>query len=189
MPGEQQLDARAVRNISGGEIGHQQPAIGVDSDVALGRLDVAVNNAGIPGSFSSVQHTSEIDWDKVMAVNVKSVFLAMKHEISAMRKGEGGSIVNTSSGATRRTQVNMIAYVASKHAVNGLTIANAADIAADNIRVNAIPLGATWTPMMELGMQGHKIPEEGWKKLSAMGRTGEASEQAGAVWLCSPFFS
>lgn len=184
---------------SGGEAAFQRTDVVSDADNAAmvaaaisrwGKLDVAVNNAGMTGSFSSVEQTSESDWDRVMAVNAKSVFLAMKHEIPAMRKAGGGSIVNTSSGSTRRTQVNMIAYVASKHAVNGLTIATAADVGADNIRVNAILPGTTWTPMMERGMQGHDIPEEGWKKLSPMGRMGQASEQAGAVlWLCSPLSS
>ncbi|HAF42273.1 MAG TPA: hypothetical protein DCG90_10995, partial [Sphingobium sp.] len=78
-------------------------------------------------------------------------------------------------------------FIASKHAVNGLTVSAAKDFAHEGIRVNALLPGVTWTPMMAKGMEGNEMPEEEWKKLMPMRRLGHASEQAGAVlWLCSP---
>jgi NAD(P)-dependent dehydrogenase (short-subunit alcohol dehydrogenase family) len=155
-----------------------------------GKLDIGVNNAGTTGGFTNVETMTEDEWDQVMAINAKSVFLAMKYEIPALRQSGGGAIVNTSSASTHRTQPGMASYIASKHAVNGLTLSAAKDFAHDGIRVNALLPGVTWTPMMAKGMEGNNMPEAEWKNLMPMGRLGEAHEQAGAVlWLCSPLSS
>lgn len=151
-----------------------------------GRLDLAFNNAGTTGRFTTVVDCTEDEWDSVMDINAKSIFLAMKYEIPAMRRTGGGAIVNTSSASAHRTQKGMASYVASKHAVIGLSKSAAADFAADNIRVSALLPGVTWTPMMARGVEGTGMPRSEWDKLMPMGRMGEAEEQADAViWLCS----
>lgn len=151
-----------------------------------GRLDIAFNNAGVTGRFTNVVDCTEEEWNSVMDINAKSVWLAMKYEIPAMLRGGGGSIVNTSSAATHQTQKGMATYMASKHAVLGLSKVAAADFAARNIRVSALLPGVTWTPMMERGMAGTGISFEEWTQAMPMGRMGSAEEQAEAVvWLCS----
>ena len=151
-----------------------------------GRLDIAFNNAGTPGSFTKVVDCTEEEWDSVMDINAKSVWLAMKYEIPAMQKAGGGSIVNTSSASAQRTQAGMVSYIASKHAVIGLTKSAALDYAKDNIRVSALLPGMTWTPMMERGFEGIEMTPEQGKEFTPMKRLGKAEEQADTVvWLCS----
>lgn len=155
-----------------------------------GRLDFAFNNAGTPGGFTTVVDCTEEEWDSVMDINAKSVWLAMKYEIPAMQKSGGGAIVNTSSASTQRTQAGMVSYVASKHAVIGLTKAAAVDYAKDNIRVSALLPGITWTPMMERGFAGTGTTPEQRTDWTPLKRLGKAEEQADTViWLCSPHSS
>lgn len=151
-----------------------------------GRLDIAFNNAGTPGGFTNVVDCTEEEWDSVMDLNAKSVWLAMKYEIPAMQKTGGGAIVNTSSASTQRTQGGMVSYVASKHAVIGLTKSAALDYAKDNIRVSALLPGITWTPMMERGFAGTNTTPEQRTDWTPLKRIGKAEEQADTVvWLCS----
>jgi NAD(P)-dependent dehydrogenase (short-subunit alcohol dehydrogenase family) len=121
---------------------------GVEKAVSLyGRLDILFNNAGIIRR-ADILSTSEEEWDKVMAVNVKSVFLMSKYAIPHMIKAGGGSIINTSSGWGLKGGGDAVSYCASKGAVTNMTRAMAIDYGKYNIRVNSICPGDTDTPML-----------------------------------------
>jgi NAD(P)-dependent dehydrogenase (short-subunit alcohol dehydrogenase family) len=111
-----------------------------------GRLDVLDNNVGIP-LRQTVVEVAEEDWDRVMAVNVKSIMLASKYAVPEMVRVGGGSIITTSSIAGLRAH-GTTPYTASKSAVIGLTISMAADHGADNVRVNCIAPGLVYTPLV-----------------------------------------
>jgi NAD(P)-dependent dehydrogenase (short-subunit alcohol dehydrogenase family) len=105
-----------------------------------GRLDVLVNNAGI-ALAANVLETEEADWDRVMAVNLRSVFLGCKHAIAVMRRQGGGTIVNMASNSASVGLRRRVAYVASKGAIAAMTRALALDHAEDGIRVNCVAPG------------------------------------------------
>jgi NAD(P)-dependent dehydrogenase (short-subunit alcohol dehydrogenase family) len=152
----------------------------------FGRLDIAFNNAGHPGRFTNVVDCSEEEWDYAISVNARSVWLCMKYEIPAMLAAGGGAIVNTASAACERAPGHMVSYLASKHAVIGLTKSAAVDFGPRNIRVSALLPGTTLTPMMERGFVGTGITAEQYAAATPIGRLGRADEQADAViWLCS----
>ena len=113
-----------------------------------GKLDILVNNAGI-AIWKGVEDTTEEDWDRVMAVNAKGVFLGTKHAIPAMRRAGGGSIVNISSTAGLRGSRGLAAYTASKGAVRLFTKATAIQYAVENIRCNSVHPGGVDTPMIQ----------------------------------------
>jgi len=151
-----------------------------------GRLDFAHNNAGIEGEIAKTADCSEENWDRVIATNLKGVWLCMKHEIIQMLAQGGGVIVNTSSvyglvGCER----GMPAYSASKHAIVGLTKTAALEYAKSGIRINTVCPGAVKTPFRDrlVGKlsgtcnDGDRYP---------LGRIAEPKEVADAVvWLCS----
>lgn len=114
---------------------------------AFGGLHILFNNAGIIRRQNVLQ-TSEADWERVMAVNVTSIFLMCKYAIPEMMRSGGGSIINTSSGWGLKGGANALAYCASKGAVSNMTRALAIDHGKDGIRVNAICPGDTDTPML-----------------------------------------
>ncbi len=148
----------------------------------FGRLDYAYNNAGIGGEFAKVQDYPTYDWDKVMAINLKGVFLSMKYEIPHILK-QGGAIVNCASLLSTVAYENDSAYVASKFGVLGLTKTAALEYANTGLRINAVSPGFTNTPMVNKG------DEEKLKRIAAkhpIGRLAEPEEIAEAViWLCS----
>src|SRR5260221_1028341 len=114
-----------------------------------GRIDVLDNNVGI-AEMGSVVETTESEWDRVFAVNLKSAFLAMKHVIPVMQKQGGGSIINISSIASiRHVGISYVSYGATKAAMNQMTRTTAVEFAADYVRVNAILPGLMKTPMVE----------------------------------------
>lgn len=153
-----------------------------------GRLDCAVNAAAIEFEMVPLADCADDDFDKMMAVNVRGVFLSMKHELRAMvDAGNGGSIVNIASTNSYRPQHDQPAYTASKHAVLGLTKSAAMDYARHDIRVNAICPGAIDTPMLRNAMaRRNRDVDDVAKRLSLFRRFGEPDEIAdAALWLCS----
>jgi len=154
---------------------------------AFGRLDFAFNNAGIkPRKPAPTAAYDDEEWNRIIDINLRGVFLCMKHEIPLILKQGGGAIVNTSSGAGVIGIKGSPAYTAAKHGVIGLTRAAALDYAAQNIRINAVCPGYTDTPM--IGRFTGATPN-GLAKVSAeepAGRMGKPDEIAAAVlWLCS----
>jgi NAD(P)-dependent dehydrogenase (short-subunit alcohol dehydrogenase family) len=154
----------------------------------FGSLNFAHNNAGVEGAMAFVADYDETEWDRVLAVNLKSTFLCMKYEIPKMLEAGGGAIVNTASIAGLVAVPAMPAYVASKHGMLGLTKNAAVEYATQNIRVNAICPGGVQTPMVDrlsVGGSGEEFIAQ-IKAAHPMGRIGQAEEIADvAVFLCS----
>ena len=159
-----------------------------DVVVRFGRLDVLVNNAGY-GIRGNVVTTAEEDWDALMAVNLKGVFLCSKYAVPHMIAQGGGAIVNTSSTIASVGIPDRVAYVASKGGVAALTRAMALDHAADNIRVNSVAPGVIWSSYYEKMLETHEDPETFLARLKARAPTnrwGEPHEIASAIlWLAS----
>jgi NAD(P)-dependent dehydrogenase (short-subunit alcohol dehydrogenase family) len=152
----------------------------------FGALDCAFNNAGIGGALAPTAAYDEAEFDRILRVNVKGVWLSMKAEINQMIKQGGGSIVNTSSALANIATAGMPAYVASKHAVLGLTRTAALDHIDDKVRINAVSPGPTVTNMLQESFDLAPGVEEAITTTVPLGRLGEAQEQASTVvWLCS----
>jgi 2-deoxy-D-gluconate 3-dehydrogenase len=152
----------------------------------FGRLDVLVNNAGIV-SRGSVMTTEKTDWDRVISVNLTGVFLCTKHAARRMAERQQGKIINIASvyGLTAPSKGLQVAYTASKHAVIGLTRANAVELAPLGVQVNAIAPGWHKTEIVD-DMRGKPI-DEAVRRRTPMGRWGEPGDLAGAVlFLASP---
>lgn len=154
---------------------------------AYGRLDFAVNSAGVAGNYGA--RTSEIaedDWDFIVNVNLKGVWLCMKHEIAQMEAQGGGVIVNLASAAGLIGTPKGAAYAASKHGVIGLTKSAALEYARRNIRVNAVCPAFVDTPMVAGVVEQAPQMAELTVKGNPMRRLGRPEEVSGAVvWLCS----
>ncbi len=152
----------------------------------FGRLDYATNIAGAGGDMAPLESASQDVWDSVMATNARGTWLAMRHEIPAMLVAGGGAIVNMSSIYGLAGRPAHHAYVASKHAIIGMTRSVALEYASRGIRVNAICAGVTRTPSMQ---QAELFVPEVVQSLVAqhpMGRMASEEEVAAAVlWLCS----
>lgn len=153
---------------------------------AYGRLDCAVNNAGIDGALAPTADYPEDEFDRVVAVNLKGVWNCMRFQIRQMLAGGGGSIVNVSSALAEVAQYNMSAYVASKYGVVGLTRTAALEYATQRIRVNALLPGVCETPMMVKQMEAHPPLRDVLIGAEPIGRLGRAEEIGeAAAWLCS----
>ena len=170
----------------GGEAVFVQADVTSDSDCKrmidtaierFGALDILVNNAGIAGKGTVTEATEEL-WDRVMAVNLKSIFLACRHAVPHMERAGGGSIVCIASVAGMTGEMGQVAYNTSKHGVIGLVRCMAYDHAAAGIRVNAVCPGAIDTPLLSPLTEERLTRLEG---LHMMRRLGRPEEIANAV--------
>lgn len=154
-----------------------------------GSLNCAFNNAGIEGSRTSTAACTEENWDRVININLKGVWLCMKYVIPYMREQKGGAIVNMASvNGLSSGMPGFPVYTTSKHGVIGLTKAAAAEYAKVGIRINAVCPGYIQTPMIENHIGPERASEfETWlKTFVPAGRLGTQEEVAEAVvWLCS----
>ncbi len=149
----------------------------------FGRLDFLFNNAGIEGPRQNMTDYDTETFDKVIGVNMRGVFFGLKHAIASMLKTGGGAVINTSSIAGKSGFEGLAPYVASKHAVIGLTRTAALEYADKNIRVNAICPGVIHTEMVERDSGGDLEP---MKEMEPVKRLGQPEEIAALVtFLCS----
>jgi NAD(P)-dependent dehydrogenase (short-subunit alcohol dehydrogenase family) len=144
------------------------------------RIHVAVNNAGTEGRFAPLQDMTVADFDNIIAVNLRGIFLGLKHEIPHMRANDGGAIVNMSSNAGLKAIANIAIYTASKHGVAGMTKAAALENARHNIRINAVAPGAVETGLLHRMVDGH-VPTEAIAESTPMGRIAQPDEIARAI--------
>jgi NAD(P)-dependent dehydrogenase (short-subunit alcohol dehydrogenase family) len=153
----------------------------------FGGLDYAYNVAGVPGeAFTKAADYSEEGFDETIAINLKGVFLSMKYAIPAMLERGGGAIVNMSSISGLGGSPGGVAYVASKHAITGMTKAVALDYAQQNIRINAVAPGVIYTEMLEWGISETPGLEASLIAEHPIGRLGQLEEVTNAaMWLCS----
>jgi len=116
---------------------------------AFGRIDAFFNNAGIEGKLGPTHEYDEAEFDKIIAVNLKGIFLGLRHVLPVMLRQGHGAVVNTGSIASERGLAGACAYNASKHAVIGLTRTAASEVGASGVRVNAVMPGVIDTPLLE----------------------------------------
>lgn len=151
-----------------------------------GRLDVAFNNAGITGQAHRIEDYPTLDFDRVIAVNLRSVFLGMKYELPLIKRSGGGAIVNTASVAALTGPGGMSAYAASKHGVHGLTRVAAMENAAHKVRINALAPGWTDTPMVvAASAQNPAFAQLATTAIPAKRGAHPNEIAAAAVWLAS----
>jgi NAD(P)-dependent dehydrogenase (short-subunit alcohol dehydrogenase family) len=156
---------------------------------AFGRLDFAINNAGIEGEFQGITEFSEELWDRVLDINLKGTFLCLKYESAAMLEGgHGGAIVNVGSVNSFLGFGGGAAYTASKHGQIGLTTSASAELASQGIRVNIVCPGIIDTPMHQraraiIGDEIYEALLQGRVHLKRKGLPEEIAETI--VWLCS----
>jgi NAD(P)-dependent dehydrogenase (short-subunit alcohol dehydrogenase family) len=152
----------------------------------FGRLDFAANSAGVGGDMAQLENTDQQVWDSVMTTNARGVWLAMRHEIPAMLRSGGGAIVNMSSIYGVAGKPAHHAYVASKHAVLGMTRSVALEYASRGVRVNALCAGVTGTPSMRQAEAAFPLLVQDLVAQHPMRRMAKEEEIAGAaLWLCS----
>jgi NAD(P)-dependent dehydrogenase (short-subunit alcohol dehydrogenase family) len=153
----------------------------------FGGLDCAANVAAIETETTLLADCEEATFDRLVAVNLKSIFLCLKYEVRAMLERGGGAIVNIASTNSFRPLPKQAVYTATKHGVVGLTKTAAIEYAGSGIRINAVAPGAIDTPMLRGAMAARGSREEDvLARLSLTGRFGQPAEIAGAVlWLCS----
>jgi NAD(P)-dependent dehydrogenase (short-subunit alcohol dehydrogenase family) len=153
---------------------------------AFGHVDFAFNNAGSEQPVTATADLTEQEWDRIVNINLRGVFVCMKYEIPRMLHNGGGVIVNTSSGAGVKGFKGQAAYAAAKHGVIGLTKSAALDYASQNIRINAVCPGIIETSMMDRFTGGTSEGRERVIAQEPVGRMGKPDEIAAAVvWLCS----
>lgn len=147
----------------------------------FGRIDVFFNNAGIEGKVAPITEQNVEDLDKVLSVNVRGVFLGLKHVLKVMQEQEYGSVINTSSVAGLDGSPGVTPYIASKHAVVGLTKATAVESASFNVRVNSIHPSPVNTRMMRSLEDGMDTDEETLAQTIPLGRYGESEDISNLV--------
>ncbi len=153
---------------------------------AYGRLDIAVNNAGIDPEVDPEASWDEATFDRIQNVNLKGVFLCMKYEIAQMLKNGGGRIVNVASIAGLSAVYNKPSYTASKHGVVGITKAAALQYARRGIRINAMCPGGVDTPISDLNHKGDKAFIDRMADAHPIGYVSQPSEiAAGILFQCS----
>ena len=145
-----------------------------------GRLDVAFNNAGINIGVVPIADVEDAQWERIVAINLTGVFLCMKHEIPAMKRSGGGTIVNTASVGGVIGTAGVTAYCATKHGVVGLTKSAALDHIKDGIRINAVCPGGTYTAMLAEWFKDPEV-ERTAKAATPIGRMADPAEIARAV--------
>jgi len=156
-------------------------------EIQYGKLDAAFNNAGIEGSPAATHECTQDNWTRTLNINLTGTFLCMQEELKLMLKRGGGSIINCSSIAGLRGFAGLPAYVASKHAVIGLTKAAALDYAQKNIRINVICPGVIQTTMIDRFTGGSPEALKGLTLQEPVGRAGAPETIAtAALWLASP---
>jgi NAD(P)-dependent dehydrogenase (short-subunit alcohol dehydrogenase family) len=176
----------------GGDAAFVRADVAKDADVKAmvdftvdkhGRLDVAFNNAGVEWK-GPLEKATEAEYRRIFDINVWGVLNSMRHEIPVMLKNGGGAIVNTSSAAGHVGLPEVSVYIASKHAVEGLTKAVALEFARRNIRINAVAPGVIATEMFDR-FAGDELRDQ-ITSITPVGRVGAAEEIAAAVlYLCS----
>jgi NAD(P)-dependent dehydrogenase (short-subunit alcohol dehydrogenase family) len=191
----EEIGNRAVSDInaSGGDAIFTRTDVGRPADVeamveaaiqSFGRLDIAVNNAGIGGESAPTGSYSIEGWERVININLNSVFYCMRYQIPRMLKSGGGSIVNMTSILGSVGFASSSAYVAAKHGVVGLTKSAALEYARQGVRVNSVGPGFIMTPLIEQNLD--EAAQAHISGLHAMGRMGEPQEVADLVaFLCS----
>jgi len=185
---------KSIRD-AGGEASFLKTDVSSEEDVealvelavsTYGRLDAAFNNAGTGGLPGPLADQTGENYDYVMGINVKGVWLSMKYEIQAMLENGGGAIVNNSSVGGLVGFAGVSIYSASKHAVMGLTKSAALEYSSKGIRVNAVNPAVIRTPMAEGLARTHQIEPDGFAGVHPIGRIGEPDEVAKVVlFLCS----
>lgn len=190
-----QLAAESINNLG-------QTAISIPCDVSkendvkqmmdqiikvFGRLDAAFNNAGIQSPSTNIADLTSDEYDRILDINLKGVWLCMKYELLQMRQQGNGAIVNCSSLGGLVGGAGRAAYHAAKHGVLGLTKSAALEYATQNIRINAVCPGTIDTPMLEKMFETGDLSREDLARVQPIGRLGKGSEIADTVlWLCSP---
>jgi len=164
---------------------HEDSKKTVDAAVEkFGKLDIAVNNAGVGGPQSKIGETDIEAWNSVIAINLNGVFYGMRYQIPAMQKNKGGSIINMASILSQVGFATSGGYVSAKHGIVGLTKNGALEYAAEGIRVNAVGPGFIKTPLID-----ENLPQEQQDQLAQMhpiGRLGKPEEVAElCLWLAS----
>lgn len=159
----------------------------VDETVSVfGKLDFAHNNAGINAGQVKIGEMDSKDWDKTLKVTLYGTFYSIKHEVNAMIKTGGGSIINSASAAGIEGSPNMAPYTASKHAIVGLTKSVALEYGKQGIRINSIAPGATFTPAIERWAEDHPEQYKGTLESIPSGEMATAEDQGNVVmFLCS----
>jgi NAD(P)-dependent dehydrogenase (short-subunit alcohol dehydrogenase family) len=147
----------------------------------FGRLDLAFNNAGVESEAAGIEAFGNDEYDRVMNANVRGTMLCLKYEVPLMRQTGQGAIVNNSSIAGLIGLANYSIYVASKHAVLGLTKSAALELAPAKIRVNAVSPGAVQTDMLDRFVNRDDGIKAGFAKMHPLGRVGTTEEIASAV--------
>lgn len=182
----------------GGKAAFWRCDVSVEADVekvfagvhkTFGKIDILVNNAGITGVRKPTHEITEEEWDRVMDINAKGVFLCTKHAVPYIKKAGGGSIINVASVIGMVSSPGAPPYVASKAAVRLMSKTDALIYAKDRIRVNSVNPGYIWTPLIEKHLRSKGDVEEGRKALDALhplGHMGEPDDVAfGILFLAS----